>query len=198
MNDDEIKNENTDEPTHEHDDSDLTYVDSTEDGEVLPTKDIVKKLRADLNLCRKEKEEYLVGWQRAKADYINLQKELDLARVNISILTKQKMVEKLLPAFDSFEMAFANKEAWEKVDSNWRAGVESIYQQCMAGLDNSGIDKISESGIPFDPNIHQSISMMDTNEESKDHTVERVLQVGYKIGDRVIRPAKVTIYEYKK
>jgi molecular chaperone GrpE len=178
--------------------SDVTYVESTEDGEALPTKDVVKKLRADLNLCRKEKEDYLVGWQRAKADYVNLQKELDLARINISIHTKQKMVEKLLPALDSFEMAFANKESWEKVDKDWRAGVESIYQQCMSGLNNSGIEKIEESAVPFDPNIHQSISIIETTDESKDHTVERILQVGYKIGDRIIRPAKVIIYELKK
>lgn len=194
MNDDEIINKFPDESIE----SDISYVESTEDGEALPTKDVVKKLREDLKLCRKDKEEYLVGWQRAKADYINLQKELDLARINISVVTKQKMVEKLLPAFDSFEMAFANKESWEKVDKEWRAGVESIYQQIMSGLVNSGIDKIEEDGVLFDPNIHQSISIVETDDESKNHTIEKVLQVGYKIGDRIIRPAKVTIYEYKK
>lgn len=194
MNDDEIINKFPDESIE----SDISYVESTEDGEALPTKDVTKKLREDLSLCRKDKEDYLVGWQRAKADYINLQKELDLARINISVVTKQKMVEKLLPAFDSFEMAFANKESWEKVDKEWRAGVESIYQQIMSGLVNSGIDKIEEAGILFDPNIHQSISIVETIDESKNHTIEKILQIGYKIGDRVIRPAKVTIYEYKK
>ncbi len=188
MNDEEIKNEDID---------DVTFVESTEDGEALPSKDIVKKLRDDLKLCRKEKEDYLVGWQRAKADYINLQKELDLARVNISILTKQKMVEKILPALDSFEMAFSNKEHWESLDKDWRLGIESIYQQFVSGLSISGVEKIDEINVNFDPNIHQSISIIETNEESKDHTIEKVLQVGYKIGDRVIRPAKVTIYEYK-
>jgi len=176
---------------------DVTFVDSTEDGEVLPTKDVAKKLREDLKVCRKEKEEYLTGWQRAKADYINLQKELDLVRFNISILTKEKMIIKLLPALDSFEMAFANKEHWEKIDKDWQNGITSIYQQFIFGLANSGIEKIEEIGVPFDPNIHQSINIIETNDESKDHTVEKVLQVGYKIGNRVIRPAKVTIFEHK-
>jgi len=194
MNDEEIKKENTDDDNFQ----DVEFVDSTEDGDELPTKDIVKKLREDIKKTRSEKEEYLTGWQRAKADYVNLQKELDLARINISILTKEKMVEKLLPALDSFEMAFANKEHWEKLDKEWQEGMTSIYKQFLSGLSNSGIEKIEESEIAFDPSIHQSISVVDTDDEKKDHTVEKVLQVGYKIGDRVIRPAKVTIYEYNK
>lgn len=177
---------------------DVTYVESTEDGEVLPAKDVVKKLREELKTARKEKEEYLTGWQRAKADYVNLQKELDLARINISIISREKMVDKLLPALDSFEMAFTNKEHWEKIDKDWQNGITSIYQQLISGLVNSGIEKIEESNIAFDPSIHQSISIVGTDDEKRDHTVEKVLQVGYKIGERVIRPAKVTIYEYKK
>lgn len=177
---------------------DLTFVESTEDGEELPKKDIAKKLRDETKKLQKEKEEYLTGWQRAKADYVNLQREFDLARVNISILAKEKMVEKLLPALDSFEMAFANKEHWEKIDKDWQDGITSIYQQLISGLALSGIEKIDMNDIPFDPNIHQSISIVETADEKKDHTVEKILQVGYKIGERIIRPAKVTIYEFKK
>jgi len=177
---------------------DVTFVESTEDGEALSNNDILKKIREDLKVCRKEKEEYLTGWQRAKADYVNLQKELDLVRVNISILTKEKMVEKLLPALDSFEMAFSNKEHWETLDKEWRLGIESIHQQLISGLLNSGIEKIDEVEVPFDPNIHQSISITETDNEKKDHIVANVLQVGYKIGERIIRPAKVAIFEYKK
>jgi molecular chaperone GrpE len=177
---------------------DVEFVESTEDGEALPDKDTVKKLREEFKACRMEKEEYLTGWQRAKADYINLQKELDLARVNISILAKEKIIEKLLPALDSFEMAFANKEHWGKLDKEWQDGMISIYKQLLSGLSNSGVEQIDKIETPFDPNIHQSINTVETDDEKKDHTVEKVLQVGYKIGDRVIRPAKVTIYEYKK
>ena len=200
MNDEEIKNEETEEnlPTNDIGGEDVIYVESTEDGDELPTKDTLKKLREELKVCRKEKEEYLTGWQRAKADYINLQKELNSVHINTSILTKEKVVEKLFPALDSFEMAFANLEHWEKLDKEWQDGMKSIHKQFLAGLLDSGITTIEESGIPFDPSIHQSISTVETEDETKDHIVEKILQVGYKIGDRVIRPAKVTIYEYKK
>jgi molecular chaperone GrpE len=205
MDNEEIKKENN-EPLEKslndalNDDNfqDVEFVESTEDGESLPTKDVAKKLREDLKTCRKEKEEYLTGWQRAKADYVNLQRELDLARANTSVIAKEKMVEKLLPALDSFEMAFGNKEHFETLDKEWRMGITSIHSQLLKGLEDSGIEKIDEQNVPFDPNIHQSISVVHTDDETKDHTVEKVLQIGYKIGDRVIRPAKVTIYDHKK
>jgi molecular chaperone GrpE len=195
MDEEDVKNENNDD--------DVSFVESTEDGEALPTKDVAKKQREEIKKLQKEKEEYLTGWQRAKADYINLQKELDSARVNSGIIAKEKMVEKLLPALDSFEMAFANKEHWESLDKDWRDGITSIYQQLISGLHKSGVEKIDEINVLFDPNIHQSVSSVATDDEKKDHTIEKVFHTGYKIGDlsaqagRVIRPAKVTIYEYK-
>jgi molecular chaperone GrpE len=178
--------------------SDMVYVESTEDGDELPTKDAIKKLREDLKICRKEKEEYLTGWQRAKADYINLQKESEQIRSNTSIFTKERIINDFLPAIDSFDMAFENKEAWEKVDKNWRMGVEYIHLQFIKVLSDLGIDKIETIGILFDPNIHNSVEIVETDDESKDHTIEKIVQVGYKMGERIIRPASVRIYEYKK
>lgn len=177
---------------------DLLYVESTEDGEELPKKDSEKKLREDLKVCRKEKEEYLTGWQRSKADYINLQKELHEVRQNVSLLTKEKIITDFLPVIDSFDMAFSNKEAWEKVDSNWRMGVTYIYQQFMKSLYEMGVEKIDQLDVVFDPNNHHSVSSVETKDESKDHHVMEILQIGFKLKDRVIRPAKVKIYEYKK
>ena len=200
-NEDEIKegtlDVGVDDLTDPEDFEDVTFVESTEDGDVLPTKDVVKKLRDDLKKARAEKDEYLIGWQRAKADYVNLQKELDLVRLSSSMLAKEKMVKNLLPVLDSFDMAFANKETWEKVDPNWRTGVEYIFAQFMTGLSDSGIEKIDKAGVPFDPNLHQSIESIPTDDQSRDHTLEKVLQAGYKMGDRVIRPARVNIYEFK-
>ncbi len=201
MNEDEIKDGTldvgTEDPAESADFEDVTFVDSTEDGDALPTKDVVKKLREDLKKTRAEKDEYLIGWQRAKADYVNLQKELEQVRLSNSTLAKEKMAKNLLPVLDSFDMAFANKEAWEKVDANWRTGVEYIFAQFMTGLSDSGIEKIDTVGVPFDPNLHQSIESVPTDDQSKDHTIEKVLQAGYKIGERIIRPARVNIYEFK-
>lgn len=176
---------------------DIDIVASTEDGESLPTKDIVKKLREDIKKLQKEKEEYLTGWQRAKADYVNLQKELDNARIHISNLTKEKLVEKLIPSLDSFELAFQDKINWEKVEEGWRTGIISIYKQILSGLKNSGIERIEEKGIPFNPLYHESIKISKTQDKNLDHCVDEVFQVGYKIGDKAIRAAKVSIFEFE-
>ncbi len=176
----------------------IRYVASTEDGDELSTKDVTKKLREELKACRQEKEEYLTGWQRAKADYVNLKKELEGHHLNTSIVAKEKMMNNLLPAIDSFDIAFKNKEAWEKVDKDWRTGVEYIYTGLMNGFADSGIEKIDKVGVKFDPNLHHSITVVPTDKEEEDHTVESIIQVGYKIGDRVIRPARVNVFEFIK
>lgn len=177
---------------------DISFEENTEEGDELLSKDKIKKIKNDLKICHREKEEYLTGWQRAKADYVNLQKEIDQVKLNSSILAKENLVLNLLPTLDSFEMAFANKDSWEKVDMEWRLGVEYIYQQLMTGLNNLGISKIKDLDVPFDPQIHHSVKMIETDKEEKDHLVASISQIGYKVGDRVIRPALVNVYEYKK
>ena len=177
---------------------DITFVDSTEDGDALPTKDVVKSLREDLKQARADKQEYLTGWQRTKADYVNLQKDEASKLKDVRNFVKMGLVEDLLPALDSFDMAFANKEAWEKVDANWRSGVEYIQKQFIQSLENYGVSKISNIGVPFDPSIHESIESIPTDDQSKDHTIALITQSGYKMGDKIIRPARVSIYEFKK
>ncbi len=176
---------------------DLEFVESTEDGEALPTKDVAKKLREDLKVCRKEKEEYLTGWQRAKADYVNLQKDTDNRVKDIKALVTSNFVEDLLPALDSFDMAMGNKEAWEKVDANWRNGIEYIRAQFARVLEDNNVTAINQTGVAFDPNLHESIETIETTDASQDHTIATIVQSGYKIGDRIIRPARVKVYSLK-
>ncbi len=176
---------------------DISIVESTEDGLEIIKKDKNSKLKEEIKKIKKEKEDYLSGWQRAKADYINLQREMEEIRLNSSVFAKEKMLENLLPALDSFDIAFSDKNFWEKVDKEWRTGIESIYQQIISGLEKSDIQKINEKGIPFNPAIHQSVEKIETKKKEEDQIVEEVLQIGYRIGDRTIRPAKVKILEHK-
>lgn len=196
MSDEEIKKEMNIEDNDAFED--VSFVDSTEDGDELPTKDIVKKLRSDLKLARKEKEEYLTGWQRAKADYVNLQKDSDAKYKELRTMVTGNMVEDLLPVLDSFNMAMGNKEAWEKVDANWRNGVEYIHQQFLRVLADNNVTALDQIDVMFDPMLHESIETIPTEDESKDHKIAQVIQTGYKIGDKIIRPARVKVWEFKK
>lgn len=190
MNEEDIKNEDNFE--------DLTFVESTDDGEALPTKDVVKKLREEIKTLRKEKEDYLTGWQRAKADYVNLQKEADVKFSRGKELGIEELADSLFPALDAFDMAMSNKEAWEAVDKNWRQGIEYIHSKFLQALADNSVTVIGKLGEKFDPNLHESIESVQTDDESKDHIIEKIIQAGYKIGERVIRPARVNIFEYKK
>ena len=192
MNEDEIKNEENNE-----DFDDVTFVDSTEDGDALPTKDIVGKLREDLKKERAEKEEYLTGWQRAKADYVNLQKEADLKFTRGKEIGIEELADSLLPVLDAFDMAMSNKVAWEAVDKNWRQGIEYIQSKFIQALADNKVTVIGKLGENFDPMLHESVESIATSDESKDHTIESIVQSGYKMGERVIRPARVKIYTFK-
>lgn len=180
----------SDTDTEEDDVVEFVY---NEDGEE-DLKATLKKLRKDIKEARKEKGEYLDGWQRAKADYQNYKNAEGERLVSYATNTKERLVESLLPALDSFDMAMSNKKSWEKVDANWRTGVEYIYNQFMTSLSDNGITTIDKVDVAFDPNLHQSIETTDTEDESKDHTIARIIQKGYKMGDRIIRPARVVVF----
>ena len=97
---------------------------------------------------------------------------------------------------DSFNMAFTNKEAWDKVDKNWRKGVEYIYSQMNMIFEEYGVKPIGVVGEIFNPNIHQSMELMPTDKKEDDHKISVVIQKGYKLGERVMRAARVNVYEY--
>jgi molecular chaperone GrpE len=157
----------------------------------------VKKLKEKLSKCIKENKENLLGWQRARADFVNAKKENEQKIKQSYSFAKRNIVEELLPVVDSFEIAFADKEAWEKVDKNWRIGVEYIYTQLLSVLENNGFKQIHPIGEKFDPNFHISIEIIDTNKKKEDNTIVDVIQKGYEINGEILRAAKVKVAQYK-
>lgn len=160
--------------------------------------DIVKKLRTQLKECQKEKQEYLDGWQRSKADSINARKKEETTREEISKFAKEDLMTEMLLVLDSFEMAIGNKTAWEKVDANWRRGVEHIYAQFLSILKDNHLTQISPDGEPFDPTLHDSLESITVEDKKQDGIIIEVLQKGYTFYDKVIRPAKVKVGKLKK
>ena len=151
---------------------------------------ILKKLREKLHKCEAEKKEYLDGWQRMRADFANARKEEDMRRGELIKFASEGLVEDMLPVLDSFSMAFANKESWEKVDTNWRKGVEYIHAQMLSVLESRGLVEVGVVGEKIDPRLHIEIEQV-PGDESKSGTVVEVIQKGYRLHNKVIRPAKV-------
>ncbi len=156
----------------------------------------LKKLQKKLKNCEKERQDHLNGWQRARADAVNkdkdslLERERAVSRAEINIFTS------LLPILDSFDMAFSNKEAWEKVDANWRSGIEQIYIQAINIFEQLGVSVINTSDA-FDPQKHETVQTEDVKDEKDEDSILSVAQKGYERGDIVLRPAKVIIGKFK-
>lgn len=176
---------------------DVEFVDTDSMGEELKDKDKIKKLREELKKAQKERMEYLTGLQRARADYANLQKESAENGTRIKDRTTESLVADFLKIADSFDMAMSNAEAWNAIDSTWRIGVEYIYQQLQSIFNEYGVTSYGKEGDQFDPALHTSITTEKTDDESKDHTIARVIQKGYRIRDRVIRPAQVVVWKFE-
>ncbi|MCR4311725.1 MAG: nucleotide exchange factor GrpE [Candidatus Uhrbacteria bacterium] len=140
-------------------------------------------------------DEYLAGWKRALADYENLQKSNATLREEDRRRIRTQLAHDLLPVIDNFEsaMKFAPQEIPAEM-KNWFAGVSHIARQFTEVLASLGITPIEAVGHVFDPNQHDSGGAGHDDEKPKHVVLEELIR-GYKIGDVVLRPAKVIVNE---
>ena len=155
--------------------------------------DKVAKIKKVLEVCRTEKEEYLLGWQRAKADYINAERAFSDRLQEATRVGKISVIQQFLEVVDSLDHALADSSA----DSKWIEGIRLTYDKCRTILKQHGIVEMESIGKEFDPRFHEAIEMIDAKNESEDHKIAHVFQRGYLIGERVLRPAKVKVLVYK-
>ena len=154
----------------------------------------LNKLREKNLVCEQEKKEYLDGWQRMRADFANVRKEEETRRRELIQFASESLVMELLPVLDSFSMAFANKEAWNKVDSNWRIGVEYIYTQMNTILEGRGLSEIGVVGEKIDPRLHITMEEIPARADTDVDTVATVVQKGYRLHNKVVRLANIKAY----
>ena len=154
-------------------------------------KEAVENSPADpLETCEKEKKEYLEGWQRTKADFINYKKEEgrrmeDMARFLIS-----GALGDMLPVLDSFDLAF------KSLDKSQERDVLMIKTQLLDVLRRRGLEIISlKPGEDFNPEKHESIGEVEA--EYPAGTVAEEVQKGYLLRDKVLRPARVRLSKNK-
>lgn len=160
--------------------------------------DALKKLKEKLKKVETERQEYLIGWQRAKADLINARKRDEVDRQEFVKFANERLIESLVPVMESFDLAMANKDTWEKVDKNWRIGVEYIYSQLKKVLNDAGLEEINPIGKEFDLNRDEASEYVPVEKESDHHKVIAVVQKGYTLNGKAMRPPKVKVGEWKK
>jgi molecular chaperone GrpE len=137
---------------------------------------------------RQRAESYLASWQRAAADYQNLKRRVEQEREEFARLGNASLIINLLPLLDDIERALENVDA-RLAGLTWLDGIRLIYRKFQALLEMSGVSEIQADGQPFDPNLHEAV-MYGEGEEGK---VINVVQKGYKLNGRVLRPTMVVV-----
>jgi molecular chaperone GrpE len=160
-------------------------------------KEIIKTLKEKLKKAETEKLEYLTGWQRAKADLINARKRDEADRTEFMKYANEGLVGDLIPVLESFDMAIGNKESWEKVDKNWRVGVEYIYNQLKKVLGENGWKEVNPIGEKFDHNRDEAIEHVAVDDKKQDQVVIQVLQKGYSLNGKLLKAPRVKVGEFR-
>ncbi|MBK8899976.1 MAG: nucleotide exchange factor GrpE [Anaerolineaceae bacterium] len=148
-------------------------------------------LEQQLAAAQAEAEDYKDRWLRSQAEFANARKRMDKQRLDAYANATANVIDKLLPIVDDFERAMENLPT-EIQEHSWLEGIQLVQRKLLATLDTFNVTPIEAVGQPFDPNMHEAITqeMTDAYESG---VVCRVLQTGYKIGDRVIRPSLVVV-----
>lgn len=145
----------------------------------------------DLEEARRECAELMERLQRTAADYQNFQKRVAKRIDEAVAFAVRDLVLDLLPVIDNFERAL--EAARTDADPQaFRDGVQLVHDQLIGALARHGIERIDAQGEPFDPEHHEAVSHVPVEEVPPNHVAE-VLQTGYRLGERTIRPSRVVV-----
>jgi molecular chaperone GrpE len=145
-------------------------------------------LKSDLEAAQAKAAENLDGWQRAQAEFMNYKNRVQRDQELIRASMKGDILRRVLPVLDDLERALANRPAQDA----WADGLQLIARKFQNILETEGLTRIAAEGQPFDPNFHEAISHEPSAEVESGHVIA-VVQNGYTLGDRVIRPAMVRV-----
>jgi molecular chaperone GrpE len=159
--------------------------------EVAVSLEKMEEIKAKLDEMDKKAEEYLDGWQRSRAEFANYKKRIAREYEEIHRSARGEVIKLYLEVVDDLKRALDDKPN-NGEDGSWAGGIEIIYQKLLSKLESEGVKPMDALGHDFDPNIHEAI-MKEENEDYKSGQIIEVMQEGYWIGDKVLRPAQVRV-----
>ncbi len=168
-----------------NDDADLSL-----DMDIEIAKEKIIKLKEKLKKCSKEKEEYLDGWQRSKAEMINYRRRQEEQMAEWLKMAQAGLIKDLLPILDTIEAGIRN---WGLgIKENKENYLEKIKEQLLKILTSYGLEEIKTIGEKFNPEFHEAIEQVESVENEDEIIVEEV-QKGYLLNGKVLRAAKIKI-----
>ena len=153
-----------------------------------PEEQVVESGEDQLAALEAERDEAIDRWKRAAADFDNFRKRAARERDEYVTLANERLVKELLPILDDLERALA--AVGEHEEATVEEGVSLVHRSLASLLQRNGVEEISTEG-QFDPHVHEAL--LSQPSEAEEGSVIDVVQKGYKLGDRVVRPARVVI-----
>lgn len=179
---------------HEEKESELEEINETK-AEAVAAPENAEQLSVEIDSLKRQLEEAAAkasehrdSWLRSQAEFQNYKKRLDRDNELMYASMKGDIIKKVLPALDDLERALQNRPA----DDAWANGIELIARKLQNMLESEGVKRIEAEGEEFNPHFHEAISH-EHNEDFESGHVIAVVQNGYKLGERVIRPALVRV-----
>jgi molecular chaperone GrpE len=148
----------------------------------------IEALQTQVKEAEAKAAENLDGWQRSQAEFINYKNRVQRDRELDYASMKGDIIRKILPVLDDLERSLAHRPEGD----SWANGMELIARKFQNILEAEGVKRIEATGKLFDPNFHEAISSEPSEEVESGHVIE-VMQNGYMLGERVIRPAMVRV-----
>ena len=157
----------------------------------IPVEEKLELTQAALEASEAKAGEYLDGWQRAKAEFANYRKRMERERELNNFEAVGRVVKRYLPIVDDLERALKGRPT-EGDGAAWADGIELIYRKLLSTLEAEGVTPIEAEGEMFDPNFHEAVVQSPSDEHESGQVIE-VLQQGYRLGERVLRPTMVRV-----
>lgn len=151
----------------------------------------IKELQEKLKEAEQKAEENYNRFLRAQADFENFRRRTRKEKEELEAYASVSLIEQLLPVLDNFERAIEAGKQTEDQEGMLK-GVEMVFNQIKQVLQQQGLVEIEAVGQPFDPHVHEAVMQVESEEYQSGYVVEE-LQKGYKLKDRVIRPAMVKV-----
>jgi molecular chaperone GrpE len=148
----------------------------------------LEALKKQLEESEAKASEFRDSWMRAQAEFQNYKKRLERDNEMMYVSMKGDIIKKILPVLDDLERALQSRPE----DNGWSNGIELVTRKLQNMLEVEGVKKIEAQGTQFDPNFHEAISHEQHDDFESGHVIE-VVQSGYMLGERVLRPALVRV-----
>jgi len=146
---------------------------------------------SELAEALREKDQFRALAQRAQADLVNFRSRVEAEKTELARRTKSTLIRRMLEIADGVDAAL-QEDAAQEVDISFLKGVEAIKRSFESVLNGEGVERFESEGEKFDPRLHEALLTTETSDAEPD-TVIKVMRVGYRHGDEIIRPALVEV-----